>query len=115
MLVWSKGHWQVTLLVVVVACLEFSDVVFALDSVSAKVAQIPDQYIAFSSSVLAMYGLRAMFFILSDLVDMFDLLKYGLGIILAFIGAELMFGHWFSINAKLECVIILGIFVACIV
>jgi len=109
------GRMRVSLLLVVILIVEFSDIVFALDSVSAKVAQIPNQYIAFSSSVMAMYGLRAMFFIVQDLVEMFDLLKYGLGIILVFIGVELMFGRYFHLSSGLECILIVGVFAVCVI
>mmetsp|Transcript_57191 Transcript_57191/g.133338 ORF Transcript_57191/g.133338 Transcript_57191/m.133338 type:complete len:520 (+) Transcript_57191:89-1648(+) len=111
----KTGKLQLSLLFIVIILVEFSDIIFALDSVSAKVAQIPNQYIAFSSSVLAMYGLRAMFFIIEDLVDKFDLLKYGLGFILVFIGVELMVGHWFHVPSGAECLIIVAVFVVCIV
>jgi len=106
----EKGRLQVSMLLVVTLCLEVSDIMFALDSVSAKVAQIPDQYIAFSSSVIAMYGLRAMFFIVKDLVDMFDLLKYGLCAILVFIGIELMFAHYIKLSSTSVLVIIVAVF-----
>jgi len=112
--VWDSGQCQVTLLFIVVACLEFTDIVFALDSVSAKVAQIPDQYIAFSSSVIAMFGLRAMFFVMQDLVEMFDLLQYGLCIILVFIGAELLLSQYVHLAASVVCILILSVFVCCI-
>merc|ERR1740121_2736560 len=115
MLVWSKGHWQVTLLVVVIACLEVTDVLFALDSVSAKVAQIPDQYLAFSSTVLAMFGLRSMFFIIKDLVDMFEMLKYGLCVILVFIGLNLMLGQFVHLHAPIIFCMIFAVFTICIV
>lgn len=111
----ESGQYQVTLLVVVIACLEFTDTVFALDSVSAKVAQIPDQYLAFSSSVLAMYGLRAMFFIIKDLVDMFDLLKYGLCVILVFIGLNLMLGKFVHLHPSAIFCMIFAVFLICIV
>jgi tellurite resistance protein TerC len=111
----DSGHYQVTLLVVVIACLEFTDTVFALDSVSAKVAQIPDQYLAFSSSVLAMFGLRAMFFIIKDLVDMFDLLKYGLCVILVFIGLNLMLGQFVHLHPSVIFCMIFAVFLICIV
>jgi len=110
-----SGYYQVTLLVVVIACLEFIDTVFALDSVSAKVAQIPDQYLAFSSSVLAMFGLRAMFFIIKDLVDMFDLLKYGLCVILVFIGLNLMLGKFVHLHPSAIFCMIFAVFLICIV
>jgi len=57
----EQGRLQITMLLVVIICLEVTDVLFAIDSVSAKVAQVPNQYLAFSSSVIAMFGLRAMF------------------------------------------------------
>jgi len=116
-IIWDRKNRrvQLSLLFVVIVIVEFSDIIFALDSVSAKVAQIPNQYIAFSSSVMAMYGLRAMFFIVQDLVEMFDLLKYGLGVILVFIGVELMFAHYIHMASGLECILIVGVFVVCII
>mmetsp|Transcript_28031 Transcript_28031/g.65468 ORF Transcript_28031/g.65468 Transcript_28031/m.65468 type:complete len:447 (+) Transcript_28031:54-1394(+) len=110
----NHGRLQLTLLVLVVACLEFTDVVFALDSVSAKVAQIPNQYLAFSSSVIAMYGLRAMFFLVKDLVDMFELLQYGLCLILVFIGFELMFARFVHLASSTVCFLIVSVFFICI-
>jgi len=105
------GTLQVTLLAMVVVLLELSDVVFALDSVSAKIAQIPHQYIAFSSTVLAMFGLRAMFFIVKDLVEMFELLQYGLCLILVFIGIELMFARYIKLPSGTVCIMILSVFI----
>merc|ERR550514_1615161 len=81
---------RATLLVLVVICLEVTDVVFAVDSVSAIVAQIPDLYLAYTACVFAMLGLRAMFFVIDELVKLFSLLKYGVGLILCFIGVKLL-------------------------
>jgi len=110
----ADGKLQVTLLFIVIACLECTDVLFALDSVSAKVAQIPNQYLAFSSSVLAMYGLRAMFFIVKDLVAMFELLQYGLCLILVFIGLELMLSDYINMSSSSVCVLIASVFAVCV-
>jgi tellurite resistance protein TerC len=89
--VWDDdGRLCATLLLPLILCVEITDFIFAVDSVSAKVAQIPDQYICYSSSVLALMGLRAMYFVIDDLVRVFDMLKYGVGFILIFIGGELM-------------------------
>merc|ERR1719213_1475251 len=96
----SEGRWKITLLVYIVICLEVTDILFAIDSVSAKVAQIPNQYVAYSSSVLALFGLRAMFFIIKDLVEYFELLKFGLCFILVFIGLELMASHWVHLSSS---------------
>lgn len=110
-----NGRFQFTMLFAVVMILECSDLVFALDSVSAKVAQIPQQYIAFSSSVLAMCGLRAAFFVVKDLVEMFDLLKYGICIILIFIGLELILSRWLELPSSVVCVVLVAVFVLSIV
>jgi len=107
----SKGGLQFTLLFMIVVILELSDVVFALDSVSAKIAQVPQQYVAFSSTAIAMYGLRAMFFIVQDLVEMFDLLQYGLCLILVWIGLQLMLSQWIHLSAGMVCILIASIFI----
>jgi len=110
----ADGKRQATLLFLVIASLECTDVLFAMDSVSAKVAQIPNQYLAFSSTVLAMYGLRAMFFIVKDLVAMFELLQYGLCVILVFIGIELMLADYINMSSTTVCVLIASVFAVCI-
>eukprot|EP00415_Alexandrium_ostenfeldii_P004124 UN4124 len=107
----SDGKLKVTLLVLVILCLEIVDIFFAVDSVSAKVAQIPDYFLSYSSSVIAIFGLRAMFFVVQDMVDSFDLLKYGLCFILVFIGIELMISDWVQLPAQVVCVVILSVFV----
>merc|ERR1719352_1103248 len=81
---------RATRLLLVVICLEVTDIIFAVDSVSAIVAQIPDLYLAYTACVFAMLGLRAMFFVIDELVKLFSLLKYGVGLILCFIGVKLL-------------------------
>lgn len=110
----QNGQLQVTALFVVICCLELTDILFAVDSVSAKVAQVPNQFVAFSSSVLAMYGLRAMFFIVHDLIEIFELLKYGLCAVLVFIGIELCMSKWISLPSSTVCTVICAIFGTCI-
>merc|ERR1719375_3017120 len=102
------------MLLFVVLCLEFTDIMFAIDSSSAKIAQIDDQFIAYSSSILAIFGLRAMFFIIKDLVDYFELLKYGLCFILVFIGVELMLSQWIHLSSITVTVVIFSVFVTSI-
>jgi len=113
MFIYEEGELRATMLVPVIFCCEVTDILFAVDSVSAKVAQIPDYYIAYSSSVLAMFGLRAMFFIIHDLVDIFDSLKYGLCFILVFIGIELLMEDYVQLPAQAVCVIVFSVFVTC--
>merc|ERR1719421_206349 len=85
---------RATLLLLVVICLELTDVMFAVDSVSAIVAQIPDLFLAYTACVFAMLGLRAMFFVIEELIDLFEFLKYGVALILIFIGVKLMLKEW---------------------
>eukprot|EP00747_Dinoflagellata_sp_TGD_P167338 gnl/TRDRNA2_/TRDRNA2_191534_c0_seq1.p1 gnl/TRDRNA2_/TRDRNA2_191534_c0~~gnl/TRDRNA2_/TRDRNA2_191534_c0_seq1.p1 ORF type:complete len:520 (+),score=83.67 gnl/TRDRNA2_/TRDRNA2_191534_c0_seq1:58-1617(+) len=111
----EEGRTQATLLLFVVACLELTDLLFAVDSCSAKIAQIDNQYISYSSSILAIFGLRAMFFIIRDLVEYFELLKYGLCFILVFIGLELMASHWVHLSSSTVFFVIATVFAVCIV
>merc|ERR1719380_261625 len=85
-----RFEWRATMLLVVVLCLEATDIIFAIDSVSAIIAEIPDLYLAYTACVFAMLGLRAMFFVIDELVKLFSLLKYGVGLILCFIGVKLL-------------------------
>merc|ERR1719310_2299913 len=86
-------QWRATMLFLVVCCLEISDVLFAVDSVSAIVAQVNDLFLAYTSAVFAMLGLRATFFIIDLLVRLFSLLRYGVAVVLVFIGLKLIVHH----------------------
>jgi len=113
--VWEDGRLCATLLVPLIFCVEVTDIIFAIDSVSAKVAQIQNQYIAYSSSVLALLGLRAMYFVIDDLVRYFTMLKYGVCFILVFIGVELMISGRYQLPDWIVCVVIVTVFNICIV
>mmetsp|Transcript_60421 Transcript_60421/g.144051 ORF Transcript_60421/g.144051 Transcript_60421/m.144051 type:complete len:471 (-) Transcript_60421:40-1452(-) len=109
-----EGRLCATMLVVVIIFLEVTDVIFACDSVSAKLAIIPDQYICYSSSIFAMLGLRGMFFLVQDLVHTFELLKYGMGLILVLIGLQLIVSSWYDCPPTVMLAIIISIFLVCI-
>mmetsp|Transcript_23433 Transcript_23433/g.54114 ORF Transcript_23433/g.54114 Transcript_23433/m.54114 type:complete len:454 (-) Transcript_23433:50-1411(-) len=106
----ETGKGCASLLFMVILCLEATDVIFAIDSVSAKVGQIPNLYIAYSSSVLAIFSLRSMFFVINDLVTIFENLKYGICVILVFIGIELICSEWIDLPPVTVCVVILSVF-----
>ncbi len=72
----------------VACCLAATDVIFAVDSASAIIAQIPDVFLAYSACAYATLGLRATFFMVSELISMFSLLKYGVGFVLVFTGKK---------------------------
>jgi len=100
--------YRATKLVVVVVCLEVTDLLFAVDSVSAIVAQIPDLFLAYTACVFAMLGLRALFFAIDELVNMFSLLGYGVAAILVFLGFKLIFKSWFHIPPGIVCIILIS-------
>jgi len=69
---------------------EFSDLIFAVDSIPAIFAVTNDPFIVLTSNVFAILGLRAMYFLLADMADRFSLLKYGLAAVLVFIGLKML-------------------------
>merc|ERR1719356_715346 len=102
----GHGRLGATMLLPLIICVEVVDVVFAMDSLSAKVAQIKNQYAAYSSSAFAILMLRAVFFLLRDLVDYFTHVKYGLCIILVFIGLELLAADFVTLPSSALCLAI---------
>lgn len=79
-----------TPLFLVLVLVEFTDLIFAVDSIPAIFAITTDPFIVLTSNVFAILGLRAMYFLLSDMADRFSLLKYGLAIVLMFIGVKMI-------------------------
>merc|ERR1719199_1240263 len=104
----SRTERRATMLFLVLICLEVSDLLFAVDSVSAIVAQVNDLFLAYTSAVFAMLGLRATFFIIDVLVKLFALLKYGVAAVLVFIGVKLIVGRFYHIPAYIVCIILVG-------
>ena len=91
------GKLWVTPLFVALAFIEFSDVIFAVDSVPAIFALTNEPFIVFTSNVFAILGLRAMYFLLKDFADRFHLLKYGLAFVLMFVGTKMLIVEFFKI------------------
>lgn len=89
----KEGKWLVTPLFVVVLIVEFTDLIFAVDSVPAVFSVTKDPYVVFFSNIFAIMGLRSMFFFLSNIMGLFRFLKYGLGVLLVFIGGKMLAHH----------------------
>jgi tellurite resistance protein TerC len=95
----KKGSfWFVTPLFIVLILIEATDLIFAVDSIPAVFAVTKDPFIVFTSNIFAMLGLRALYFLFANLVARFQYLKYGLAIILAFVGVKLLIAHWYKIH-----------------
>ncbi|MDH3492669.1 MAG: TerC family protein [Acidobacteriota bacterium] len=79
-----------TLLMLVLIVVEFTDLIFAVDSIPAIFGITTDRFIVYTSNIFAILGLRTFFFLLADLADRFHLLKYGLSFVLSFIGVKML-------------------------
>ena len=90
------GRRYATPLFVTLLMVEFADVVFALDSIPAIFGITTDPFIVFTSNMCAVMGLRSMFFLLENVIDRFHLLKFGLGLVLTFVGVKMMLGMGFG-------------------
>lgn len=101
-----NGLWQATPLLVALLFIEMSDIAFAIDSVPAIFALTHEPMIVFTSNILAILGLRAMYFMLAGAVDKFHMLKYGLALVLIFVGLKMvwlndLYGGKFPIGLSL--------------
>lgn len=86
----ENGVRVATPLVIVLAFIELTDIVFAVDSIPAIFGITRDPFIVLTSNVFAILGLRALYFLLADIMDRFHLLKYGLSVILGFVGVKML-------------------------
>ncbi|WP_458372754.1 TerC family protein [Pseudomonas laurylsulfatiphila] len=90
----QKGLRWATPMFLVLVLIEASDLVFAVDSIPAIFAVTTDPFIVFTSNIFAIMGMRALYFLLADMADRFHLLKYGLAIVLVFIGGKMLVTPW---------------------
>ena len=109
------GKKFATPLLVALIVVETTDIVFALDSIPAVLAVTPDAFIAYSSNIFAILGLRALYFALEGIMRLFHYLHYGLSLILLFIGVKLVIGHWVEINTMISLSIVGGILIISII
>jgi tellurite resistance protein TerC len=86
----KAGKWFVTPLFIVLLVIEFTDVIFAIDSVPAIFSITKDPYIVFFSNIFAIIGLRSLFFLVMHVMNSFRFLKTGLSVLLIFIGGKMM-------------------------
>lgn len=112
----ENGVKMATPLLVVVAVIEFTDVLFAVDSIPAIFAIAPDDpMILYTSNIFAILGLRALYFLLANFIHMFSLLKYGLAIILSFIGVKMVIAPIYHISSPLSLSIVGGVLILSVI
>jgi tellurite resistance protein TerC len=122
---WLRGHMRITQgfhgeaffvringlryatpMFLVLMMIEASDLVFAVDSIPAIFAVTTDPFIVFTSNIFAIMGLRALYFLLADMAERFHLLKYGLALVLVFIGGKMLMMPWFHMPVQWSLAIV---------
>lgn len=88
---------------------ELSDVIFAVDSIPAIFAVTTDPFIVLTSNLFAILGLRAMYFLLAGVAERFSMLKYGLSVILVFIGVKMLIVDFYHIPVAISLGVVGGI------
>ncbi len=111
----KNGVRAATPLFAALVVVEFTDVIFALDSVPAVLAVSNEPFIVFASNAFAILGLRAMYFLLANARQRFHYLSHGLGAILVFVGLKMTFSHWYHLDTYLSLAIIVAMLVTAVV
>jgi tellurite resistance protein TerC len=102
-------YWYATPLFLVLIMIEISDLIFALDSIPAVFAVTNDPFIVFTSNIFAILGLRALYFLLAGMAARFYLLKYGIAIMLTWIGTKMLVAPWIDISILLTLSVVVAI------
>ena len=105
----QNGLRWATPMFLVLVLIEASDLVFAVDSIPAIFAVTTDPFIVFTSNIFAIMGMRALYFLLADMAYRFHLLKYGLAIVLVFIGGKMLVAPWWHIPIQWSLTTVGGI------
>src|SRR5262245_53440520 len=105
----NRGKLLATPLLLVLLVIEWSDLVFAIDSIPAIFSVTRDPFLVYSSNVFAIVGLRALFFVLAGMMDRFVYLKPGVALILIFVGVKMTLSHWihFPITVSLAIIVLI--------
>lgn len=105
----DAGRYFATPLFAALLVIEMSDVVFAADSIPAVLGITRDTFLVYSSNIFAIIGLRSLYFLLSGMAGKFPYLKYGISVILLFVGVKMLLSHTLKIPVVLSLGIIVGI------
>jgi tellurite resistance protein TerC len=103
------GKLMATPLFLILLVVESTDLVFAVDSIPAIFAVTQDPFIVYTSNVFAILGLRALYFLLADVMDKFHYLKYGLAAVLTFVGAKMVIVDFYKIPTGVSLGVVIGI------
>lgn len=104
-----NGKRAATPLFVTLVIVETTDIIFAVDSIPAILAITTDSFLVFSSNILAILGLRSLYFVLSSMIDKFAYLKYSLSLILAFVGVKMLLHEVWHPGDSVSLVVVFGL------
>jgi tellurite resistance protein TerC len=107
--VMEQGRKVATPLFLVLVLVEATDLVFAVDSIPAIFGVTRDPFIVFTSNIFAVLGLRSLYFLLAAVVERFHLLRYGLAVILTFVGVKMLGEPYFHISILLSLGIVIAV------
>lgn len=105
----ENAKWFATPLFAALLVIEMSDVIFAVDSIPAVLGITRDTFLVYSSNIFAIIGLRSLYFLLSGLAGKFPYLKYGISVILLFVGVKMLASHYVHIPVPLSLGVIVGV------
>ncbi len=105
----EAGVLCATPLMVVLVCVEVTDLMFATDSIPAIFAVTLDPFIVYTSNVFAILGLRALYFVLAGMMDLFHYLHHGLAVVLVFIGVKMLLAHAYPIPTWVALCVVGGV------
>ncbi|WP_407931101.1 TerC family protein [Ignavibacterium album] len=108
----ENGKTYITTMFLTLLLIESSDIVFAIDSIPAIIAITRDTFIIISSNIFAILGLRALYFALAGLVDLFKYLKYGVALLLFYVGIKMLISDYYKIPTEISLIIIITILTA---
>ncbi|MDQ3699225.1 MAG: TerC family protein [Gemmatimonadota bacterium] len=108
----ENGKRVATPLFLVLVLVEFTDLIFAVDSIPAIFGITTDPFLVYTSNVFAILGLRSLYFLLSGVVEKFHLLKYGLAVILTFVGVKMVIVDFYKIPTVASLLVILTVLTA---
>jgi tellurite resistance protein TerC len=111
----ENGRRLATPLLLVLILVEFTDLIFAVDSIPAIFGVTTDPFLVFTSNIFAILGLRSLYFLLAAVVDRFYLLKYALALILTFVGVKMLGEKFFEVGVLPSLGVILVVLAAAIV
>jgi tellurite resistance protein TerC len=104
----ENGRRVATPLLLVLVLIEFTDLVFAVDSIPAIFGVTRDPFLVYTSNVFAILGLRSMYFMLAGVIDKFRFLRYGLAFILTFVGIKMLIAGWVHIPTITSLLVVAG-------